>query len=1346
MARAVLAETTWTKGDNALTSDAEGEHPFMLIHCSGEVTKLSTVDISNPALIARATRFLHEKFGAEIMSDNIIRLVPANNIDQLPIVTLCSKSRHADALGAGVSAAPTAKFRLDINTAELAMVLPSSTLTINKMGLEEVLIDGVLDLYVTTRKYEVGVTRGTSLGKAAIFEKAAHWEPKTEDAQSERGMALFLSTLRVLCNILSKRQTELQMRDAFLGLFHQLTNFPPAVRAMHVLLRDETPTDGECAAISQAVYQLLDKYMPLRAIQFDKSRLFETSRLFFGLMLEKVKHICRANPGDASEPYLTSMKMVELSNSETTEPLLDPVDTDTGLLERGHFEALKAGLIKFSDETLDTIPRALDLDGRTRRAALLSGGMSQRVLVFDMDILHSIGKPIASRDHPVINASDLDLSHLAVLCSRNGLTVAAPARLANSDSPVLTLDSNALGAVYCGRQPCGTPGQDFMLYRPTRGGDSTIDPAIVTQLIAPILASRQADGSGVFDAPGDVAQRKIETPDEILMVCVDCSASMSEGTGFVDMVEDDPLPPKEQTLIEKHELTSEVSALAAQLDEVKEWITEHESFDDILRIIQKIYSTNQASVARLLLAVLAEHASKALKEESQKLANANRYTWAYRHDPARELSNLKVESLKKFIVNLSHHETSIIDWLVFRSRMLIGDDNGWEWSLGQPVPGFSDVAPVFASDAMNLALPDEYLCAISYELMADPVTTADGHTYDRQAIQQWLQINNTSPKTGLALANTRLSTQRRLTRDINSWIDGAPYIGGRGSVKVSFSSRLGTFERKLKAVITCNEVYNVVFQALRGRHTTFELKVQGRISSITPSDANASSHGISDGCIVNIMLPDSSSGVRFSQPTTNASTDRVLIKVYGRYRQFEFSYWVPKTTKLTMGSVLFKYWRKMVQPYGFAGDMKEMVTWTNMENSGDGHCVGHVRKCHEPLSTYLHAQFATGKFEAEDLFEQSGGIYNGVLKVWAASKPQRSRQMRTTRLDVLKQMFDQFVNRTIAYGYNTHIGLINFSSSATVSRALTDVVEDFRTTVQQLQARGDTAMYDALALARHQIDQYAGKFPNAKKRILCITDGEDTKSTSKVEHVANDIVKSGIVVDSFCLGDEDHDSVLAVSYLSGGYKFVPKTLAQAMAICELEPVLALQDREDVVLPNHARGSTPASRFNLAKYQAIPETVNADVYPHRRAHPNIDDDVIELATAKKMASGHRTGTTMLRNSRLLTEIQSIIAQPHPAYDVFVSERDISFWKIVMQGPAGSPYESGTFMLYLDLVSEWPTFAPKARFVTPIHHPNVNVNGRICHSIFDRNWTSDTSAVSILNSVYGLLLVPDYSDPV
>ena len=90
--------------------------------------------------------------------------------------------------------------------------------------------------------------------------------------------------------------------------------------------------------------------------------------------------------------------------------------------------------------------------------------------------------------------------------------------------------------------------------------------------------------------------------------------------------------------------------------------------------------------------------------------------------------------------------------------------------------------------------------------------------------------------------------------------------------------------------------------------------------------------------------------------------------------------------------------------------------------------------------------------------------------------------------------------------------------------------------------------------------------------------------------------------------------------------------------------------------------------------------------------------------------------------------------------------MGFWKVVMSGPSESAYASGTFVLYLDMGPEYPQSAPQARFMTRIFHPNINLGGRICHSIFDRNWTVDITNKQVLDTVFGLLLVPEFTDPI
>ena len=48
------------------------------------------------------------------------------------------------------------------------------------------------------------------------------------------------------------------------------------------------------------------------------------------------------------------------------------------------------------------------------------------------------------------------------------------------------------------------------------------------------------------------------------------------------------------------------------------------------------------------------------------------------------------------------------------------------------------------------------LCPITLEVFIDPVVAADGHTYERGAIQEWFKTSNMSPVTGLRLPSGRL--------------------------------------------------------------------------------------------------------------------------------------------------------------------------------------------------------------------------------------------------------------------------------------------------------------------------------------------------------------------------------------------------------------------------------------------------------------------------------------------------------------------------------------------------------------------------------------------------------------
>lgn len=80
-----------------------------------------------------------------------------------------------------------------------------------------------------------------------------------------------------------------------------------------------------------------------------------------------------------------------------------------------------------------------------------------------------------------------------------------------------------------------------------------------------------------------------------------------------------------------------------------------------------------------------------------------------------------------------------------------------------------------------------------------------------------------------------------------------------------------------------------------------------------------------------------------------------------------------------------------------------------------------------------------------------------------------------------------------------------------------------------------------------------------------------------------------------------------------------------------------------------------------------------------------------------------------------------------------------------GPEDTPYAGGVFHLWCRFGEEYPASAPEVRFRTAIHHCNINSTGKVCHSVFDRNWTTDMSMRQVFDCVYGLLLAPEPDDP-
>ncbi|KAL9995696.1 putative protein kinase RLK-Pelle-RLCK-IXb family [Helianthus debilis subsp. tardiflorus] len=65
--------------------------------------------------------------------------------------------------------------------------------------------------------------------------------------------------------------------------------------------------------------------------------------------------------------------------------------------------------------------------------------------------------------------------------------------------------------------------------------------------------------------------------------------------------------------------------------------------------------------------------------------------------------------------------------------------------------------------------PNHFICPIRKDVMVDPCVASDGYTYDRRAIEQWLEESDSSPMTNLPLTSRSLTPNYTLLSAIMEW-------------------------------------------------------------------------------------------------------------------------------------------------------------------------------------------------------------------------------------------------------------------------------------------------------------------------------------------------------------------------------------------------------------------------------------------------------------------------------------------------------------------------------------------------------------------------------------------------
>lgn len=122
-----------------------------------------------------------------------------------------------------------------------------------------------------------------------------------------------------------------------------------------------------------------------------------------------------------------------------------------------------------------------------------------------------------------------------------------------------------------------------------------------------------------------------------------------------------------KTLADISDVESNPTAISTPLEEIKEELAAHESFEDIVLTVKETPEYRQGSIATNLLVLLINVMLKSVRGQQESVDHQRRRAWAIgsaQIDVAQE----RLRDLKKTLIGLIRHKEVLTDFLVFRAR------------------------------------------------------------------------------------------------------------------------------------------------------------------------------------------------------------------------------------------------------------------------------------------------------------------------------------------------------------------------------------------------------------------------------------------------------------------------------------------------------------------------------------------------------------------------------------------------------------------------------------------------------------------------------------------------------
>lgn len=113
-----------------------------------------------------------------------------------------------------------------------------------------------------------------------------------------------------------------------------------------------------------------------------------------------------------------------------------------------------------------------------------------------------------------------------------------------------------------------------------------------------------------------------------------------------------------------------------------------------------------------------------------------------------------------------------------------------------------------------------------------------------------------------------------------------------------------------------------------------------------------------------------------------------------------------------------------------------------------------------------------------------------------------------------------------------------------------------------------------------------------------------------------------------------------------------------------------------------------------------------------------------------------------------EIRMLQQAPGPGVSCWKHEDQLQELRAQITGPEDTPYADGVFLLSLSIPERYPFEPPHVRFLTPVYHPNIDSDGRICLDTLKMQpqgtWAPAVNINTLLLTIRVLLAYPNPAD--